>query len=86
MRAEVERIMTIKLEVKVAERRISRSRMREAFERATALAAAAVSDTLLDGSVEGVRSSMEYGYRHEDTDEREFKPLDQSSWQPELAA
>lgn len=86
MRAEVERIMTITLEVKVAERRISRSRMREAYERAAAMAAATVSDVLLDGSVEGVRSSMTYDYRHEDEDERDFKPLDVSNWQPELAA
>jgi hypothetical protein len=86
MRAEVERIFTIQLEVKVAERRMSDSRMRKAYERATAVAAAAVSDVLLDGSVEGVRSSMTYDYRHAEQHEEDFKPLESYSWQPELAA
>lgn len=85
MRAEVERIMTITLEVKVAERRLSDSRMREAYERATAVAADAVAGILLDGSVEGVRSSMTYDYRHAEERDDEFKPLDTSNWQPMAA-
>lgn len=85
MRAEVERVLTIQLQVKVADRRMSTTRMREAYERATAVAAAAVSDILLDGSVEGIRSSMTYDYRHAEDFEEEFKPLDQRDWLPQAA-
>lgn len=77
--------MTITLEVKVAERRMSDSRMREAYERATAVATDAVTDVLLEGSVEGVRSSMTYDYRHAEDREDEFKPLETSTWRPSAA-
>lgn len=86
MPSEIKRILTVTLEVELNDRRMSDRRMREAFEKATSLAACAVADTLLDGSVSGVRGSFTYDYRHAEHSEEEFKPLDQFDWKAELQA
>lgn len=83
MPSEVDRVLTIELQVKVNDRRMSDSRMREAYQKAAEMAAYAVADVLLDGSIAGVRSRMTYDYRHAEIGEEEFKPLDRSEWRAE---
>jgi hypothetical protein len=86
MPSDIDRILKIELEVKLDERRLSDGRMREAVEKAVAAGAYAVADTLLDGSVAGIRHRVSYDYRHAEFGEEEFKPLDQFEWSADYAA